>query len=45
MVELLRDAELVVDRQGDALELAAVAQRRVVDLDGIRHAGRAAFTR
>ena len=33
-VELLGDAELVLDRQRDALQLAAVSQRRVVDLDG-----------
>ena len=32
-VELLGDAQLVVDGERDALELAAVAQRRVVDLD------------
>ena len=32
-VELLGDAELVVDRQRDPFELRAVAQRRVVDLD------------
>src|SRR3954468_20920541 len=30
-VELLGDAELVVDGEGDALELTPVAQRRVVD--------------
>ena len=32
-IELLGDAELVVDGERDALELAAVAQRRVEDLD------------
>ena len=32
-VELLGDPQLVVDRERDALELRAVAQRRVVDLD------------
>ena len=32
-LELLGDAELVVDRERDALELGAVAQRRVEDLD------------
>ena len=32
-VELLGDAQLVVDGERDALELRAVAQRRVVDLD------------
>src|SRR5262249_46850201 len=41
-VELFGDAQLVVDGQRDALELRAVAQRRVVDLDasgkrGFRH--------
>ena len=35
-VELLGDAQLVVDGERDALELAAVAQRRVVDLDALR---------
>src|SRR5581483_8041248 len=35
-VELLRDAQLVVDRERDALELAPVAQRRVVDRDARR---------
>ena len=38
-VELLGDAELVVDRERDALELRAVAQRRVVDLDGAGQPG------
>ena len=33
VVELLGDAQLVLDRQRDAFELRAVAQRRVVDLD------------
>src|SRR5690606_31201782 len=33
VVELLGDAELVVDRQGDALELGAVPQGRVEDVD------------
>jgi hypothetical protein len=36
-VELLGDSQLVVDGEGDALELAAVAQRGVVDLDGLRY--------
>src|SRR5581483_3360225 len=38
VVELLRDTELVVDGERDALELRAVAQRRVVDLDGVGQA-------
>ena len=33
-VELLGDAQLVLDRRRDALDLQAVAQRRVEDLDG-----------
>ena len=33
VVELLGDAQLVVDGERDALDLAAVAQRRVEDLD------------
>jgi hypothetical protein len=32
-VELLGDPQLVVDRERDALELGAVAQRRVEDVD------------
>ncbi len=32
-VELLRDPQLVLDGEGDALELSAVAERRVIDLD------------
>ena len=34
VVELLRDMELVLDRERNTLELAAVAQGRVEDLDG-----------
>jgi hypothetical protein len=34
VVELLRDAQLVVDRQRDALELRAIPQRCVEYLDG-----------
>src|SRR5207248_942564 len=37
MVELLGDSQLVVDGEGDALALAAVAQRGVEDLYGARH--------
>jgi hypothetical protein len=33
VVELFGDAQLVVDGGGDALDLHAVAQRRVEDLD------------
>src|SRR5262249_4900096 len=39
-VELLGDAELVVDGERDALELRTVPQRRVVDLDTFRKARR-----
>src|SRR5205823_2020390 len=39
-VELLGDAQLVVDGERDALELAAVAQGRVEDLDGSRYVRR-----
>jgi hypothetical protein len=35
VVELLGDAQLVLDGERDALELAAVAQRGVEDLDGL----------
>jgi hypothetical protein len=38
-VELLGDAQLVVDRERDALELGTVAQRRVEDLDGLGESG------
>jgi hypothetical protein len=34
-VELLGDAQLVVHREGDALQLGAVAQRGVVDVDAL----------
>ena len=34
MVELLGDAQLVVDGERDALLLRPVPQRRVVDVDG-----------
>src|SRR5207249_10930169 len=33
VVEPFGDAELVLEREGDVLRLAAVPQRRVVDLD------------
>ena len=36
-VELLGDAQLVLDRQRDPLELRAVTQRRVEDLDRVRY--------
>ncbi len=38
MVELLGDAQLVVDGERDALLLRPVPQRRVVDVDGGREA-------
>jgi hypothetical protein len=38
MVELLGDAQLVVDGERDALLLRAVPQRRVVDVDRDREA-------
>src|SRR5207249_2497153 len=34
VVEPLGDAQLVLEREGDVLRLRAVAQRRVVELDG-----------
>ena len=37
VVELLGDLQLVVDGEGQALLLAAVPQRRVVDVDGVGH--------
>ena len=37
VVELLGDAQLVVDGERHALDLRAVAQGRVEDLDGCRH--------
>jgi hypothetical protein len=36
VVELLGDAQLVVDGERDPLDLGAVAQRRVEDFDGYR---------
>ena len=38
LVEPARDEQLVLQREVDALALAAVAQRRVVDVDS-RHVG------
>src|SRR5207244_3709111 len=37
-VELLGDAQLVLDGQRDPLELRPVPQGRVIDLDALRHA-------
>ena len=37
LVELPRDEQLVQDRQGQALALGAVAQRRVVDVELVVH--------
>ncbi len=42
-VELLGNAQLVLDRQRDAFELRAVAQRRVEDVDRLGSAGRPAY--
>jgi len=39
LVELIGDAQLVVDGERDALELGAVAKGGVVDLDGFGQAG------
>src|SRR5262249_37065423 len=39
LVQALRDAELVVEREADVLRLRAVAQRRVVELDLPHHPG------
>ena len=42
-VELFGDAQLVLDRQRDAFELRAVAQRRVEDVDRLGRAGGPAY--
>src|SRR5262249_10156900 len=43
LVQPLRDAELVVEREGDVLGLCPVAERRVVELDALHARGSVAL--